>query len=482
MVSAGGGPDLADIQGNILQGYRKKFVRHLVLSVDQPSAARHWLAMATSGDESAAPQITDARPWRGVKPRSCVNFGVTHAGLAALGAPPATLDSFPREFADGMASRNVMIGDTGPSHPSLWKEEWRDGARVHVVISVHADEARDRAEVADRIVRARGAFRQLAALDGETFPDGVVHFGYKDGISQPQFYGVHGPDTRRDDQPLVELGGILLGYPTPIENVRWRVPAPAALGLNGSFNAFRVLEQQVEAFEDFLTECANALIANPLSEALLPQGAETGWNPPMTRHAALRELMAAKIIGRWRNGAPLELSPTTPTPNPPIGDKGLNNFGYSNDPDGRRCPIGSHLRRSNPRDAKTVQRNSNHARRIVRRGIPYGPPYDPDRPVKAERGLLGSFMCASLTAQFEALMYDWTNLGLIDPRITGTNDPMLGNNDPLFSRFSFPAGAEDVAFRGFTRFVHTRGGAYLFQPGVTAIRHLASLKGGGRRG
>ena len=122
-----------------------------------------------------------------------------------------------------------------------------------------------------------------------------------------------------------------------------------------------------------------------------------------------------------------------------------------------------------------MQRNTNHARRIVRRGIPYGPQYDPKQPVKAERGLLGSFMCASLTGQFEALLYDWTNLGLQDPRITGSNDPVLGNNDPQFSRMSFPAGDEIVTFRGFPRFIHTRGGAYLFQPSISAIRYLASL-------
>ena len=62
--------------------------------------------------------------------------------------------------------------------------------------------------------------------------------------------------------------------------------------------------------------------------------------------------------------------------------------------------------------------------------------------------------------------------------LTGSNDPVLGNNDPLFSRMSFPAGDEIVTFRGFPHFIHTRGGAYLFQPSISAIRHLASLSDG----
>ncbi len=471
--------NVADIQGNILRGYGKSYVRHLVLSIDKPASARRWLSDAIGGDESVTPQITTGKPWAAGSPSSCVNIGITYTGLAALGVPAASLKSFPHEFVAGMAARAKLIGDTGPSDPSKWKAEWRHVERVHLMISIHADDSDGRAHVAERILSNRGAFRVLAELDGDGFKGGGVHFGYKDSISQPQFRGVHGPDTRRDDQPFAEIGAMLLGHPTPVENLRWEVPTPTVLGNNGSFNAFRVLEQRVEEFEAFLTACADELVAKPVGERLLPPGEEAQWDPPMTRHAAMREMVAAKLLGRWRNGVPMELSPTTPSPRPPIGDEGLNNFGYSTDPDGQRCPIGSHLRRSNPRDAKTVQRNTNHARRIIRRGIPYGPEYDAADPVKAERGLLGSFMCASLTGQFEALLYDWTNLGLQDPRITGSNDPILGNNDPQFSRMSFPVGDEIVTFRGFPQFVHTRGGAYLFQPSISAIGYLASLSGGG---
>lgn len=478
MVNVRSPPNFADLQGNILRGYGKQYVRHLVLTVANPAAARRWLSDAVSGDESVAPQITTAELW--VERRhTCVNIGVTHAGLAALGVPTASLNSFPHEFVAGMAARNMLLGDTGPSDPSKWKLEWRDAENVHLVISVNADDAKDRAAVADRILAARGgAFRLRAALDGEAFPGGVVHFGYMDSIAQPQFYGVHDPDDRRDDQPFVEVGAVLLGHTTPIENLRWEVPQPNVLGHNGSFNAFRVLEQQVTEFEDFLSACADELMKNPLSEKLLPPGVEAQWIPPMSRHAALREMVAAKMLGRWRNGVPLALSPTSPSPQPPIGEAGLNNYGYAADPDGQHCPIASHMRRSNPRDAKTVQRNTNHARRLVRRGVPYGPQYDPNNPVRAERGLLGSFMCASLTGQFEAIQYDWTNLGLQDPRITGSNDPVIGNNESLFSRFSFPVGDGAVTFRGFSRFVHTRGGAYLFQPSISAIRHLGALPRG----
>ena len=478
MVTVDPTPDLTDIQGNILRGYRKPFVRHLVLTVHDPAAARAWLRDATSGDAGRAPQVTNAEPWD-EKPTTCLNIGLTHAGLVALGVAPNSLASFPHEFVEGMASRAVKLGDTGPSAPDTWKSEWRDARAAQLVVTVYADDAGQRAETADRVLGAGGgrAFTKLAHLDGEGFPGGLVHFGYQDNIAQPHFAGIRDPAERPDQQPIVEVGAVLLGYENPVENVRWEVPQPNQLGFNGSFNAFRVLEQRVTEFEDFLSEAATRILADPLVDQLLPPGSELRWQPPVSRHDALREMVAAKMLGRWRNGVPLELSPITPTPDPPIGPEMINDFGFATDPDGLRCPMASHIRRCNPRDSRIVQRNTNHSRRIVRRGVPYGPQYDPtQRDDGKERGLLGAFICASLIVQFEAIHYDWMNLGLQDPRITGTNDPVVGNNDPTFSSFSLPVGSSAIELRGFPRFVHTRGGAYLFLPSITALRYLGTAK------
>ena len=125
-----------------------------------------------------------------------------------------------------------------------------------------------------------------------------------------------------------------------------------------------------------------------------------------------------------------------------------------------------------------VQRIANNSRRLVRRGVPYGPPYvqakphDQDEP---ERGLLGNFIGASLGAQFEAMSCDWLNLGLQDPRITGSNDPISGANDPGTSWFDLPLKAGGtIRLRGLPQFVSTRGGAYTFLPSLKAIHYLGS--------
>ena len=93
-----------------------------------------------------------------------------------------------------------------------------------------------------------------------------------------------------------------------------------------------------------------------------------------------------------------------------------------------------------------------------------------------ERGLLGGFLGANLGAQFEAMSCDWLNLGLQDPRITGSNDPLLGANEPDTSWFDLPLkSGETIRLRGLPRFVQTRGGAYTFLPSISAIRYLGAL-------
>ena len=115
--------------------------------------------------------------------------------------------------------------------------------------------------------------------------------------------------------------------------------------------------------------------------------------------------------------------------------------------------------------------------------MPYGPPYEPAKPrmtagrVKPgpERGLLGNFIGASLGAQFEAMSCDWLNLGLQDPRITGSNDPITGANDPGTSWFDLPLKSGDtIRLRRLPEFVSTRGGAYTFLPSLKAIEYLGS--------
>ena len=464
----------ADVQGNIVRGYRMPLVRYLVLEVADRAEARRWLAASVSGAGNGVPQITSEAPWGDTKPETCFNIGLTYPGLLALGTPDTTLDGFPTEFRQGMAARALKLGDVEKSAPKNWPAPFDNPDRIHLIATIYA---RDDAQF-DRVQRdalAGKAFRLLGTRDGRSHRDDYVHFGYRDNISQPRFKEIHDSDRYADGQPPAPLGTVLLGYDTNFEGLRFQVPDPPRFGNNGSFNAFRVLAQDVAGFEAYLDQAADELLGHPKGDELLAPGTEGSIGTGFSRRAALREVVAANMCGRWRNGMPLALYPA---PSPEVPVEKMTNFDYASD---SRCPYGAHIRRANPRGGQIVQRVANNSRRLIRRGMPYGPDFDPaqpDDPAKPipERGLLGNFIGANLGAQFEAMSTDWLNLGLQDPRVTGSNDPLLGANDPETSWFDIPLKTgQPIRLRGLPRFVQTRGGAYTFLPSLPAIGYLGSL-------
>lgn len=466
--------DLSDLQGNILRGYtRKPYVRYLILEIADRIAARRWLADAVSGRDHV-PQITTG-DWGQARPDTCFNIGLTHEGLRALGVPGYSLAMFPNEFIEGMTARALKLGDVGASAPETWPSPFDKPERIHIIASIYAENIGQLNQVQQRAL-ARNALTLLGTREGESFADDAVHFKYRDNIMQPRFEGVHDPERHADGQPMAPLGTVLLGHPTNLEGLLWRVPQPEILGHNGTFNAFRVLKQDVVGFEKYLDQAATDLLAHPQVDEVMPPGTELNICQMLSvaspsRHAALREVVAANLCGRWRDGTPLALSADTPDPST-VKAK----FDYD---EKSRCPYGAHIRRCNPRGGHIVQRVANNSRRLVRRGVPYGPAYDPATPDNAdepERGLLGNFIGASLGAQFEAMSCDWLNLGLQDPRITGSNDPITGANDPATSWFDLPLkSGGTIRLRGLPEFVSTRGGAYTFLPSLKAIRYLGSL-------
>ena len=449
-------PARPDIQGWVVNGYGFRFVRHLVFTIHAPQPVRDHLLAATTGVDGVT-QVHDARRWTTeTKPESVLSVGFTHSGLAALGVEERTLNSFPTEYRQGPALRAAKIGDYGPSAPEHWDDGMADPSRVHMIWTAHGQTPHDVQARDDELTAAFGSAASVVRrYDGENFyegdrPTGKVHFGYVDGISQPRLQGFE-EGTSPDSQPVAPYGAFFAGHQSQFEGVTFDLPEPVEFTGNGTYNAFRVLEQDVFAFEQFLHDAADA------------------WDCHV-------EWIAAKVCGRWRNGNPLTLDPDDPD-QPPIPDGPRNDYGYFGDDDGVVCPIGSHMRRANPRDADVVQRASAHTRRVIRRGVPYGPAIAPGEttPDGIARGLLGNFMCGSLIAQFEGIMYDWINLGLQHPDITGTNDPVLGANDPSTSRFVIPReGQPDIVLTGFPRFIRTRASAYTFLPSLPGLRWLAA--------
>jgi len=479
--------NLEDIQGFILRGYRMPMVRHFLLTIGAPSVARKLLGRLVNGDEADAPQITTAEDWHvgfepgpgdnpsdppGRKPDYCLNLAITWQGLVALEikdrVPALSFRSF-GAFVAGAADRAELVGDTGPSGPANWIGGFGTG-KDHVLVTLHAISPEVLTAYSARLstLFAEGnAFQEIwradgmalmEVKDGKPVPTTKVHFGYTDGISVTTIRG--GPERypRDHQQPCEPWLFVLLD-----EAENYFVPEPRELGLNGSFGVFKVILTDVVRFENFL------------------QSNKDKIDP---------ELLAAKMCGRWRNGVPLALSPDTDSPPGGISLQQLNDFEYVNadgsgDPRGLRCPVGAHIRRLNPRGQPVTGQGrpggSNNTHRLIRRGMPYGPVYDPTQPYDGvERGLLGYFINSNIENQYEFVLSQWVN----DSEFAGavrlppkSKDPMIGTHDPAESIFAVPQadGAPTINVTGLSSFTSTTAAAYCFLPSITALKFIAHL-------
>jgi deferrochelatase/peroxidase EfeB len=478
--------NLPDIQGFIVRGYRMPLVRHFLLKVNDPAAARALLGRLASGNENDAPQITTADEWHVAtpgpdddpksppkrKPDYCLNVGITWPGLVALGVkdrvPPIPSGSFDA-FVEGAAKRAERVGDKGESGPEHWVGGFGTG-NDHVMVTLHALNPDAMASYSGRLTalfQDGKAFEQLCQVDGAAMtemhdgkpvPVPKTHFGYTDGITTPRIRG--GPESvPPDHQQMCEPWLFVLSD----DAQNYLLPDPAELWRNGSFGVFKMAQQDVVGFENFLQS---------------------------NKHRIDPELLAAKICGRWRNGVPLALSPDTDSPEGGITPEQLNDFEYVNsdgsgDPRGLRCPIGAHIRRVNPRGqpvaGQGIPGGSNNAHRLIRRGMPYGPVYDPAVPYDGiERGLLGYFINAYIENQYEFVLKEWTEAGQFAGRVRlnpKSKDVIVGSNDPAESVFEIPrADGPPLRLTGFSRFVTTKAAAYCFLPSITALNWIAALR------
>lgn len=457
--------DLADIQGNVVRGYSARRARHFALAVSSAHDAAEFVRAILPDAPGHGPKLTTAAVWD-QKPHYCLNIGFTWKGLHAMGLPDSMLALFPQSFRDGPgapADKAKLMGEDGASDPSQWVLGGTSSPVVHCVVSVytHAEAIAPLDTLGAELLAlfSRWGVTVLSQHDANALPDGKVHFGYKDGIAQPRIAGVPGKQLA-DMQPECSPGEFLLGKDYINQyGGNFLGDLPNALGDNACYGAFRLLKQDVAAFEKFI--------------ALT--GARNKMDP---------ELVAAKMMGRWRNGTPLVMSPTTDQPEPPVSPAHINHFDYApaehhptyyDDQDGLRCPVGAHMRRMNPRSSMVMGKP--YSRRIIRRAMAYGPLHDPTNGDDGrERGLVGYFLCGDLSMQFEFMQSTWANQDLSTAGLRGTRDPLLGAQPSDGGRFTIRTSdsRNPITVNDLPRLVTTRGSVYCVLLGMGGLRFLAS--------
>jgi Dyp-type peroxidase family len=474
-----------DIQGLVQRGYKELPVAEYGLfQIEEPVRARAWLARIVDHIEPATGPGED-------HPRDhAVQVAFTCDGLRELGLAETIINEFPREFREGMVTthRGRLLGDMGQSEPAHWDwgaqqdatqgaGGWRSDSRLHLLVLLYAKDsaAYDRAHAMFRPTQGLREIKRLGTslLAGpELNPEGErnwpkEHFGFRDGIAQPHLAGfppraVGPPPTQNNTIPA---GEGLLGY----ENAYGEMPEGPTdaqgygFGRNGTFLVFRQLRQDVVAFWNYI-------------------GTQVQRNPD----AAIT--LASKMVGRWPDGTPLVLSPDGPKEGAQTHDQ----FTYANDPAhpdpyGFRCPIGSHIRRTNPRDSLNEDPEQAQAlanrHRMIRRSRAYGQPLVEDMDPRklmgatdngAERGLHFISLNAAISRQFEFVQNLWVNSPKFG-NLYDDPDPLIGVVDGQHGNFTVQAEPVRRCHAAMPRFVQVRGGAYFFLPGIQAVRTLATL-------
>lgn len=433
--------DLDNIQHIIVTRTPAMTGRYEFLSFDDPAGGRAWLSELVDKVQSAA----DARRTMDSNDR-WITLAFTWNGLRALGVSEDALATFPDEFREGMVARADILGDTGANHPDNWVGGLA-GDELHAIAILFArndtEHRRCTALHADLVTRCSGV-RVLSFLDLNATPPfnyAHDHFGFRDRLSQPVIEGSGEEPTPGSGGPL-KAGEFILGYPDE-DGVVPKLPQPEALSRNGSYMAYRRLREHVGLFRSYLAEQAAT--------------------------SDEQELLAAKLMGRWRSGAPLALAPQRD--NPELGADALrnNDFDYRNmDPVGYAVPLGSHIRRLNPRDTAP---NMNR-RRMIRRGATYGTQLPDGAPDDgADRGIAAFIICASLIRQFEFAQNVWINDRNFH-ELGNERDPFCGTQDGTLE-YKIPKRPIRKTLKGLPAFTTLTGGAYFFLPGLNGLRYLA---------
>jgi Dyp-type peroxidase family len=433
--------ELDDIQAGVLRPRPAPYAAtYILVRIDDRKAGKELMRRLASVVKSAA---NPASPTADTGVSACL----TYQGLKALGVPEDSLASFAWEFQQGMAARAKELGDDGESSPEKW-EKPLGTSDVHVVI---VGVSPDQATLEAALERARKAYKELPGIaaiwrqDCHALPDEKEPFGFRDGISHPAIEGSGIPGTNPHEAPL-KAGEFVLGYRDEMGGVQ--VLQPEVLGRNGTYVVFRKLHQRVAAFRRYLKTNA--------------------------RDAEDEERLAAKMMGRWRSGAPLAMCPLHDDPELGKDSQRNNAFQFeADDAAGFKTPGGSHIRRLNPRDASIAGTARIH--RMIRRGTAYGPMLpegvlDDDG---VDRGLMFAFVGANLGRQFEFVQSQWVNDGVFFGG-EAAKDPIAGSMGEGES-FTIPSRPVRRKLQGLPRFVVTRGGEYAFMPGLRALRWLAEL-------
>ncbi len=458
----------SNLQGNILKGHGRDHTTHIFIKFKPERApdVKKWIGNFTDKYvTSFKKQLKDRELYKRNKVSGGLfaSFFLTSSGYKYLGFDPTKnpVKKMDPAFIGGLKTRRAVNND-----PPV--NEWEAGYRgeIDAMILLADDDANNMGTKAKVVLEELAKICAISSVEyGNAIrnanKDGLEHFGYVDGISQPlflkdevdaykAFHNTKDNGVQFDpsaDFKLVLVPDLLAGD---------AVEKPVSFG---SYFVFRKLEQNVRAFK---------LLEKSLGEELYPDDADE----------EKRELIGAYLVGRFEDGTPVVMDSEEGM----IGSGNFNNFNYSHDPSGGKCPHFAHVRKTNPR------RNPDDKKHIMaRRGIPYGnrsvdTVIDPVPAQMPEGGVGLLFMSyqADLRNQFEFIQMNWANNPNFEKPGTGIDaiigQSVVGAENDRNYKFPTNYGEPNPSFdKSFDQFVTFKGGEYFFAPSLTFLKKLGGI-------
>ncbi len=455
---------MTNLQGNILKGHGRDHTVNLFLKFNQSELpqVKQFINKVGKSVTSALDQLEQAREYRRSKVSggTFITFLLSAAGYRVLQLDEQMPDD--HAFRAGMKLRGTDLLDP---HEDTWNEHFQP--EIHALLIIADDNPAQVAATRDRWLQEMGAAlsvigQEIGLAQRNSDGRGIEHFNYVDGRSQPLFF-------KEDIDAEKQKEGIDKWDPAfPLKQVL----VPCASGHPngfGSYFVFRKLEENVRGFKAREKQFAKFL--------------NLGESAHSDDHKHDKEELAgALVIGRFENGTPT-VSHAHPTDVASVP----NNFNYDDDPNGLKCPLHGHIRKSNPRGESekksegkiTLEQERSHI--MARRGITYGHraihPSDPairldDMPT-GNVGLLFMAYQSNIENQFEFTQKFWlNNLNFVD-NDTGI-DPVVGQkNAAKGSRWPVTWGESKISERfDFSAFVTLLGGEYFFTPCISFLKQL----------
>jgi Dyp-type peroxidase family len=462
--------ELSEIQAYLIKDYKEMGCsRYYLLQVTDAAVAKKFLSSVADRITHINSTIQD----------NCLNIGFTSTGMRALGYKEKNMESFSREFREGMVTphRQRLLGDFDSSDPAKWQWGGPANGQVDIILMVFGKDENLTENFYNNIIAGfQEGIKLVHTLDGRPLPKDREHFGFKDGISQPAIIGSGITGVNNDN---IKPGEFIMGYENEynifpdtllIKDAQGNTgllkddvagTGMKDMGRNGTYFVLRQLQQNVEGFWKFLNEKAK--------------------NEDGSHNYNESTKIAAKMMGRWPGGAPLVKHPDKEPP----GESDDNEFYYAKkDEHGEKCPIASHIRRTNPRDhfeesPPGVSLKLTRRHRIMRRVRSYGEDFigsAENHTPNGEVGLLFGCFNADISRQFEFIQYTWANYPKFK-RLYSDPDPFIGvrENSPVEQNFTIPQPTVNKVITGLQSFVTVKGGAYFFFPSVSAIKYLGTI-------